>query len=824
VTVDHDGAFVPMDEHEHGLHESAARLRTVLESIDQAYCVCTMVVVDGEPVDYRFVEVNPLFEQMTGVVDAPGHTALELVPDLERHWIETYARVALGGETLRFEQGSDAMGRWFDVFAVPVAPRGHFALVFRDQTERRAAEVALLESEQRFRTMADHLPMFVWKYGADGQRIWVNQTMCDFFGRSRDEMIAGQWTAPTHPDDDDDLPAAFERSVLERTTFHAEARVRRRDGAWRWIETWGRPRFGPNGDYAGHLGTSVDITERREGELAAQRGAMFLRRLIDNLFSFVGVLTPDGTLIETNRAPLEAAGMAPDDVLGQKFWDARWWSVTPETQTQLRDAVERAVGGETVRYDVQVRGIDDELTWIDFQLAPLRDDDGTVTHLVPSANVIDERIETERRLAAALDAERDTRRRVELLQRNATQLAGAITIDELATALLGELHDSLGLGFTALEVVVGEHITVIARSKPLGAAVDRSAQMHVDADLPGPIAIRTNQPVVLSGFDHIAARFPDVVDPANGLPPFETLAALPLRAASGRAIGALFLASVEAGWLDETTLDMLSSIAGQAGLALERAELHQQVLDAREQEHTIAIQLQRALLPDRLATHTNLEIAARYSAASDLMAVGGDWYDTFSWPDGHLVVTVGDVVGHDLAAATTMGRLRIGVNALVSRAASSPAMVLDAYRDYGDDLGPAFATAACVAIHGDTGQLRYSIAGHPAPLIVHTDGRLQWLARAVAPPLGVPSACGHVDSALHLEPGATVVLYSDGLIERRGEIIDEGFERLAASAVRHAGSDPEALADLILGDLTRDVEIADDVIVVCVRWSPAARQ
>ena len=818
MTIDQDGA-APTAEHD--LSESAARLRTVFESIDQGYCVCEMVVVDGEPVDYRFIEVNPLFEHMTGLADAPGHTALELVPDLEHHWFETYARVALGGETLRFEQGSDAMGRWFDVFAVPVTPRGHFALVFRDQTERRAAEVALLESEQRFRTMADQLPMFVWKHGPDGGRIWVNQTMCDFFGLSRDDMIAEEWAASTHPDDDDDLPAAFERSVLDRTTFHGEARVRRRDGAWRWIETWGRPRFGPNGDYAGHLGTSVDITERLEGELAAHRGALFLRRLIDNLFSFVGVLTPDGTLIETNRAPLEAAGIALDDVLGRKFWDAHWWTGSPDTQAQIRDAVERAAGGETVRYDVQVRGIDDELIWIDFQLAPLRDDDGVITHLVPSGHVISERIETERRLAAALDAERRTRRRVELLQRNATQLAGAIAVDDLATVLLGELRDSLGLGFTALEVLHGEHISVIAPSELPDTAVDRYQQVHIDADLPGPIAIRTNQPVVLVGHDRIGARFPDIIDPVNGLPPFETLATLPLRAASGRAIGALFLASVDAGWLDEAMLGLLSSIAGQAGLALERAQLHQQVLDAREEEHAIAIQLQRALLPDRLADHPNLGIAARYSAASDLMAVGGDWYDTFAWPDGHLVVTVGDVVGHDIAAATTMGRLRIGVNALVSRVASSPAAVLDAYRDYGDDLGPAFATAACVAIHGDTGELRYSIAGHPAPLVVRTDGRLQWLTRALAPPLGVPNERGHLDTLVQLEPGATVVLYSDGLIERRGEIIDDGFDRLAASAVRHAGSEPGVLADAILADLTRDVEIADDVIVVCVRWSPA---
>ena len=104
---------------------SEAELRQVFASIDEGFCVCEMVVDDlGRAVDYRFVAINPAFEAMTGLVDAPGQTARELVPDLEQDWIETYARVGLDGETLRFEQGSEAMGRWFDVFATPLGVRG----------------------------------------------------------------------------------------------------------------------------------------------------------------------------------------------------------------------------------------------------------------------------------------------------------------------------------------------------------------------------------------------------------------------------------------------------------------------------------------------------------------------------------------------------------------------------------------------------------------------------------------------------------------------------------------------------------------------------
>ena len=117
-----------------------SHLQTLFSAIDEGYCLCEMIEDDeGNPVDYRFLEVNGLFEQMTGLGDAAGRTALDLVPGLERAWVETYARVA-AGEVMRFQSGSETMGRVFDVFATPVRPQGRFALVFRDITAQRRAE------------------------------------------------------------------------------------------------------------------------------------------------------------------------------------------------------------------------------------------------------------------------------------------------------------------------------------------------------------------------------------------------------------------------------------------------------------------------------------------------------------------------------------------------------------------------------------------------------------------------------------------------------------------------------------------------------------
>jgi PAS domain-containing protein len=132
------------------------RFKALFSSIDEGYCLAEIIQDDdGRPVDYRFLETNPLFEEMTGLVDAVGRTARELVPDLEQHWVDVYARAALGGERIRFEQGSEAMGRWFDVFTMPLSPPGTFGIVFKDETDRRRAELALREREEQLRLLAE---------------------------------------------------------------------------------------------------------------------------------------------------------------------------------------------------------------------------------------------------------------------------------------------------------------------------------------------------------------------------------------------------------------------------------------------------------------------------------------------------------------------------------------------------------------------------------------------------------------------------------------------------------------------------------------------
>ena len=168
-----------------------------------------------------------------------------------------------------------------------------------------------------------------------------------------------------------------------------------------WQESWY-----PVRDSAGEtLGFGViveETTERKQAADALRESHEFTHRVLDNnIAAFVGVTTLDGTVTYANRAPLEAAGIPASEVIGKKFWDCFWWSYSPAIQAQLRKAFAHAASGETVRYDVPVRTAGDTRTWIDFQVAPLRDAGGHVTHLIPSAMDITVRHAAEQKLLAS---------------------------------------------------------------------------------------------------------------------------------------------------------------------------------------------------------------------------------------------------------------------------------------------------------------------------------------------------------------------------------------------------------------------------------------
>ncbi|MEU9142254.1 PP2C family protein-serine/threonine phosphatase, partial [Streptomyces sp. NPDC048404] len=251
--------------------------------------------------------------------------------------------------------------------------------------------------------------------------------------------------------------------------------------------------------------------------------------------------------------------------------------------------------------------------------------------------------------------------------------------------------------------------------------------------------------------------------------------------------------------------------------ALELKRLNEELRQAHARERQIAVTLQEAMLHSpHLARHR--DTAVRYLPAAGSLNVCGDWYEVVDLPEDRFAVAVGDVVGHGLEAAAVMGMLRSALSAVV-RAVERPARALDVLGLYARDVeGALAATVVQAVVDTRACRIMYSSAGHPPPILVHPDGTFDLLDRATDPPLGARSEhVPHPHAELRYTRGDTFVLYTDGLIERRGEDIDASLQRLTDALTRHGDHEPEGLADALLADLGVSSGAPDDIALIVIR-------
>ncbi|WP_062205579.1 PP2C family protein-serine/threonine phosphatase [Streptomyces sp. NBRC 109706] len=251
--------------------------------------------------------------------------------------------------------------------------------------------------------------------------------------------------------------------------------------------------------------------------------------------------------------------------------------------------------------------------------------------------------------------------------------------------------------------------------------------------------------------------------------------------------------------------------------AREVQEANEHLRRAHAREKEVAISLQQAMLPVPEPAISD-RAAVRYRPASATMNVCGDWYDMITVDEDHISVAVGDVVGHGLEAAGVMGQLRSALSA-VARVSRGPARALEVLDLYSRSVrGAQSTTVVKTFVSRRERTVTYSSAGHLPPALVRADGRVEFLDRATAPPLGTRPEPGPAEEAsVPYAEGDTLVLYTDGLVERRGEDIDRGLTRLAESLARHHTEDPETLADALLADLLSREDTEDDTALVIVR-------
>ncbi|MFT4247386.1 MAG: ATP-binding protein [Pseudomonas sp.] len=245
----------------------------LFNNVDAGFCIVEVVFEGDQPVDYVFREINDAFETFTGLENVRGKSMRSLRADHEDEWFERYGEVARTGHRLRFEQEAKALRRWYavDAFRIGRAEDALVGILFLDITQRKRIERELAESEARFSALADGLPMPVWVLDSHGVMRFVNSAYGDFFGLDIASGAVPAWSELLHPEDLPVFQFELAAALEQQHGMRALVRARRHDGRWRWIEMSAMPRYSAGGRFIGLAGSSPDVTERREIELAREQ-------------------------------------------------------------------------------------------------------------------------------------------------------------------------------------------------------------------------------------------------------------------------------------------------------------------------------------------------------------------------------------------------------------------------------------------------------------------------------------------------------------------------------------------------------------------------
>jgi GAF domain-containing protein/anti-sigma regulatory factor (Ser/Thr protein kinase) len=420
-------------------------------------------------------------------------------------------------------------------------------------------------------------------------------------------------------------------------------------------------------------------------------------------------------------------------------------------------------------------------------------------------------------IARARNLEREQQRSAEVTARQqallelGSELNGAGVVEDALRALLRSPICSMGATLARIGLLDESrgllHVTFGGEVPP-----ELASRYHVigmDSPIPMVEVVRHGRPMRIADTTRLPQRYRTVIADASRY--VRGVALEPLRAEDGTVLGAFGLSWPGPRALSPEEMRLLS----QVGSALSRAVTR--ILVA-QREHEVAASLQERLLALETGSPTAV-VSGVYRPSGRGMQVGGDWYTARVLdPEQHIGVSVGDVVGHGLDAVAAMSQLRSALEAS-ALAENDPADVLALLDRYAQGVpGASCATAAYARVDAACGRVHYACAGHPYPLIVTPDGQVEFLTGGRSAPLGIgPSDCPGASGEAELPAGSLLVLYSDGLIERHGESLTAGLDRLAGAAADCRQLAAQAVCTRLVSALTGESGYLDDVVVVALR-------
>ena len=738
--------------------------------------------------------------------ESPTQVQVRLLRDGQAHAGDgdlEVALVAAGGEVVGTLCALSPQPRAWSAYDVALLEELAAAVVA--QLELQALSARYQASRLRWDTAIDAAGIGSFDWDLDLDQLDVDDRMRALFGFEPDspQQPVEVVFARIHPDDRPAVDAAVEAAVSSIGDLRTEYRVLRPDGAVRWVAGRGRALAGPTGRADRLVGTVHDVTQLRTARDDAAR-------LLETMATGFIALDPTWHVTYVNAECADILGMSVDQLVGHLFWDAFPGSAESEFGRQYQHA---AATGRPVEFEAYYEHL---ARWYEVRAVP------SVAGLsLYFLDVTGRHADKERAEAATL--------RLELLASVSAELAAAGLDVEGAVARLSRV----------VVPVLGDWCIVSLTTEDGGLRdvgcwhADPELQPLVETytahrlegrtDL-GPIdqARRSFQPVCVDR-GLTTAVLPTLGSPVaraalTVLAP-EAAAVVPLLA-RGQLAGVLtLLRGAQRPPFDDAEVAVASEVGVRAGLALDSGRLY-------AEQRGLAEGLQRSLLTTPPQPE-HCRIAVRYVPAAEVASVGGDWFDAFVQADGATVLVIGDVMGHDTAAAAAMGQLRGLLRGIAWHSGAAPAGVLAgldaAMRGLAVDTTASAVVARLEQDPADArpgpSRLRWSNAGHPPPLLLTPDGTVVVLT-GTEPDLllGVDPDRPRTESSAALAEGSTVLLYTDGLIERRGQDLDEGLSLLRDTLTDLAGLEIEQLCDELLARLL-PVAADDDVALVAVRLS-----
>ncbi|MFB6629302.1 SpoIIE family protein phosphatase [Streptomyces sp. NPDC056362] len=507
-----------------------------------------------------------------------------------------------------------------------------------------------------------------------------------------------------------------------------------------------------------------------------------------------------------DAAALEVFGLRPDEYDGRP--ESLAPRVLPDEGTLLDTLVAQALKDGSEQYGAyfRIRRRDGGLQWTHTQGLVHREDSGRPVRII---GIVRDATHELTESAARLGLDEGRRRRAGVVEGTAAALAYARTVQDVID-LLNDSHalEHFGAASLVMGLLESGRIHLVAEG-PEGAFVPGTRFTRVDEPYPMSEVVRTLRPRFIVSPRDFAESFPVLWPHISGLG-ITAAAYLPL-IAQARPIGALGLLYSDRTGFSEDERTLLVALGSSIAQSLQRAMLY-------EQEHDLAEGLQQAMLPRRIPEVPGAQTAVRYRSARLGRDIGGDWYDVIALPGGRVGAVIGDVQGHDTHAAAVMGQLRIVLRAYAAEG-HPPATVMARASVFLHELDTErFATCTYAEVDLATGVVQVVRAGHVDPMVRDVDGRCRRLPVEGGLPLGLSAEFGRLDyqvTTLELDPGQTLMLYTDGLVEKPGADLDEGLQWLS-SLVRRGPADLQQLADHLC-DVVADRGGEDDVAILLLR-------